>query len=158
MAAHSHPRGERNPPGSDRTPQGGCARRDRPGRGTKRWRAHGTGRPGGGLGSVARDHPRVEYNLEKAVSGPRRRQGQGFRRWLGRKGDFRSELDAQAEGSGALHETIPVLNTTSKRRFLARVEGKGRVSVDGSAGKAISDLSWTPRRRARERCTRPSPC
>jgi flagella basal body P-ring formation protein FlgA len=54
-----------------------------------------------------------------------------------RNGGVRMELDAQAEGSGALHETIPVLNTTSKRRFLARVEGKGRVSVDGSAGKAI---------------------
>jgi flagella basal body P-ring formation protein FlgA len=53
-----------------------------------------------------------------------------------RKGAVRMQVEAQAEASGALHETIPVLNTASKRRFLARVEGKGRVSVDDSAGKA----------------------
>jgi hypothetical protein len=32
---------------------------------------------------------------------------------------------------------IPVLNTTSKRRFLARVEGKGRVSVDASTAQVL---------------------
>jgi flagellar basal body P-ring formation protein FlgA len=48
-------------------------------------------------------------------------------------GGVRMELEAQAQASGALGETIPVLNTASKRRFPARVEGKGRVSVDGSA-------------------------
>ena len=52
-----------------------------------------------------------------------------------RNGPVHMEAEAQAEGSGALHETIPVLNTTSKRRFLARIEGKGRVSVDASAAQ-----------------------
>lgn len=52
-------------------------------------------------------------------------------------GGVRMEFEAQAQGAGALGEAIPVLNTVSKRRFLARVEGKGRVSVDGSAGKGI---------------------
>jgi|CZKE01.1.fsa_nt_gi flagella basal body P-ring formation protein FlgA len=54
-----------------------------------------------------------------------------------RNGGVHMEVEAQAEGSGALHETIPMLNTTSKRRFLARVEGKGRVSVDASAAKVL---------------------
>jgi flagella basal body P-ring formation protein FlgA len=54
-----------------------------------------------------------------------------------RNGGIRMEMDAQAEGSGALHETIPVLNTASKRRFLARVEGKGKVSVDASMAKVL---------------------
>jgi flagella basal body P-ring formation protein FlgA len=45
------------------------------------------------------------------------------------------ELEAVAEGSGAVGETIPVLNPDSHKRFLARVEGKGRVSVGWSAGK-----------------------
>ena len=52
-----------------------------------------------------------------------------------RNGGARLDLEAQAEGSGALGETIPVRNPTSHKRFLARVEGKGRVSVDASANK-----------------------
>jgi flagella basal body P-ring formation protein FlgA len=53
--------------------------------------------------------------------------------------DFRSgathlELEAQAEASGAVGETIPVRNPDSHKRFLARVEGKGRVSVGPPAG------------------------
>jgi flagella basal body P-ring formation protein FlgA len=54
-----------------------------------------------------------------------------------RNGGVRMEVDAQAEASGALHETIPVLNTSSKKQFLARVEGKGRVSVDASTAKVL---------------------
>jgi flagella basal body P-ring formation protein FlgA len=52
-------------------------------------------------------------------------------------GGVRMELEAKAQASGAIGETILVLNTVSKRQFLARVEGRGRVSVGGSAGKAI---------------------
>jgi flagella basal body P-ring formation protein FlgA len=54
-----------------------------------------------------------------------------------RNGGVRMQVEAQAEASGALHETIAVLNTTSKRRFLARVEGKGKVSVDASTAKVL---------------------
>jgi flagella basal body P-ring formation protein FlgA len=39
------------------------------------------------------------------------------------------ELEAEAEASGSAGETIPVRNPSSKNRFFARVEGKGRVSV-----------------------------
>jgi len=38
-------------------------------------------------------------------------------------------LDGEAEASGAVGATIPVLNRDSRRRFLARVEGKGKVAV-----------------------------
>jgi flagella basal body P-ring formation protein FlgA len=51
-----------------------------------------------------------------------------------RNGAAHLELEAQAEASGSVGETIPVLNPTSHKRFLARVEGKGRVSV-GPASK-----------------------
>jgi flagella basal body P-ring formation protein FlgA len=54
-----------------------------------------------------------------------------------RNGGVRMEVAAQAESSGALHETIPILNTSSKKRFLARVEGKGEVSVDASTAKVL---------------------
>jgi flagella basal body P-ring formation protein FlgA len=52
-----------------------------------------------------------------------------------RNGGAHLELEAQAEGSGAVGETIPVRNPESHRRFLARVEGKGRVSVGPAASK-----------------------
>ena len=39
------------------------------------------------------------------------------------------ELDAQAEASGSAGDTIAVRNPISNKRFQARVEGKGRVSV-----------------------------
>jgi flagella basal body P-ring formation protein FlgA len=39
------------------------------------------------------------------------------------------ELDAVAEGAGAIGETIPVQNPDSHKRFTARVVGKGKVSV-----------------------------
>jgi flagella basal body P-ring formation protein FlgA len=39
------------------------------------------------------------------------------------------ELEAEAEASGSTGDTIPVRNTISNRRFPARVEGKGRVSI-----------------------------
>jgi flagellar basal body P-ring formation protein FlgA len=45
------------------------------------------------------------------------------------------KLDARAEGSGALGQTIPVRNLTTQKRFLARVDGKGRVSVEDSGEK-----------------------
>jgi|SRR5579864_2098835 len=45
------------------------------------------------------------------------------------------EMEAQAERSGTTGEIIPVRNLTSQKRFQARVEGKGRVSVGASAGQ-----------------------
>jgi flagella basal body P-ring formation protein FlgA len=39
------------------------------------------------------------------------------------------ELDAEAEGSGSAGESISVRNPSSQKRFQARVDGKGRVSV-----------------------------
>jgi flagella basal body P-ring formation protein FlgA len=47
------------------------------------------------------------------------------------------EAQGRAEASGALHEIIPVLNPASKKRFLARIEGKGLVSVDMSTAKVL---------------------
>jgi flagella basal body P-ring formation protein FlgA len=52
-----------------------------------------------------------------------------------RNGAAHLELDAEAEASGAVGETIPVRNPESHKRFLARVEGKGRVSVDFPPGR-----------------------
>jgi flagella basal body P-ring formation protein FlgA len=42
------------------------------------------------------------------------------------------EFEAVADGSGAVGENIPVLNPDSHKRFTARVEGKGKVSVGSS--------------------------
>jgi len=42
------------------------------------------------------------------------------------------EFEAQAQASGSAGQTIPVLNPVSKKRFQARVEGKGKVSVKGT--------------------------
>ena len=44
------------------------------------------------------------------------------------------ELEAQADASGAIGETIPVRNPTSNNRFRARVEGKGQVAVEAAGG------------------------
>jgi flagella basal body P-ring formation protein FlgA len=49
------------------------------------------------------------------------------------------KLEAQAEGSGALGQTIPLRNLTSQKRFLARVEGKGRVTVNDSGERNPND-------------------
>jgi len=46
-----------------------------------------------------------------------------------RIGSARLEFEGRAESSGGAGQTIPVLNPDSRRRFLARVESKGRVSV-----------------------------
>ncbi len=46
-----------------------------------------------------------------------------------RAGAARLELEGRAEAAGARGQIIPVSNPDSKRRFLARVEDKGRVSV-----------------------------
>ncbi len=54
-----------------------------------------------------------------------------------RNGAVRMEAQAQAEASGVLDEIIPVLNTSSKKRFLARIEGKGVVSVDPSTARVF---------------------
>jgi len=42
------------------------------------------------------------------------------------------EFEGQAQASGSTGQMIPVLNPVSKKRFPARVEGKGRVSVKGT--------------------------
>ena len=42
------------------------------------------------------------------------------------------EFEGQAQASGSAGQIIPVLNPASKKRFPARVEGKGRVSVKGT--------------------------
>ena len=49
-----------------------------------------------------------------------------------REGGALLQLNGQAQASGAVGQTIPVLNTMSKKRFQARVEAKGKVSVGGS--------------------------
>jgi flagella basal body P-ring formation protein FlgA len=49
-----------------------------------------------------------------------------------RNGGARLELEARAEGSGAVGEIIYVRNPNSHRRFRARVEGTGRVAVDAT--------------------------
>jgi flagella basal body P-ring formation protein FlgA len=49
-----------------------------------------------------------------------------------RDGAARLELDAVAEASGDAGEFIPVRNPSSGRRFRARVEASGRVSVDAA--------------------------
>jgi flagella basal body P-ring formation protein FlgA len=46
------------------------------------------------------------------------------------------KLDARAEGSGAHGQMISVLNPATQKRFWARIEGKGRVSVDGSGAQS----------------------
>jgi flagella basal body P-ring formation protein FlgA len=45
------------------------------------------------------------------------------------------KLDARAENSGSVGQIIAVRNPDSQKRFLARVEGKGKVSVDGSGAE-----------------------
>jgi flagella basal body P-ring formation protein FlgA len=46
-----------------------------------------------------------------------------------RSGGAYLRFEATAEASGAVGQVIPVTNPVSKKRFSARVEGKGRVSV-----------------------------
>lgn len=46
-----------------------------------------------------------------------------------RAGAMRLELDARAEGSGSTGQTIAVSNPLTHRRFRARIEGKGRVTL-----------------------------
>ena len=49
-------------------------------------------------------------------------------------GNARLEFEAQTEASGVAGQTVPVVNPVSKKRFKARVEGKGRVSVGTGKG------------------------
>jgi flagella basal body P-ring formation protein FlgA len=48
------------------------------------------------------------------------------------QGAARLRLEGVAQGAGVAGDTIPVENPVSKRRFPARVEGKGKVLVKGS--------------------------
>lgn len=43
------------------------------------------------------------------------------------------QMDARAEGAAARGEPVPVRNPATQKRFLARVDGQGRVSVGGSS-------------------------
>jgi flagella basal body P-ring formation protein FlgA len=52
-----------------------------------------------------------------------------------RNGGAQLELEAQAEGSGAVGEIIYVRNPDSHRRFRARVEGSGRAAVDATGAE-----------------------
>jgi len=52
-----------------------------------------------------------------------------------RNGAAHLELDAKAEAAGVPGSLIPVRNLISNRRFRARVEGEGKVSVDLTAQK-----------------------
>jgi len=54
-----------------------------------------------------------------------------------RDGGALLEMEGTAEASGAFGEIIGVRNPISKKRFPARVEGKGRVSVDAAAAKVM---------------------
>jgi flagella basal body P-ring formation protein FlgA len=45
------------------------------------------------------------------------------------------KLDARAEGSGTIGQTIPVRSLDSQKRFLARVDGKDHVSIGVSIGE-----------------------
>jgi flagella basal body P-ring formation protein FlgA len=47
-----------------------------------------------------------------------------------RAGAARLQFEARADASGAVGDTIPVRNSDSGQRFMARVQGKGKVSVD----------------------------
>jgi flagella basal body P-ring formation protein FlgA len=47
-------------------------------------------------------------------------------------GGARLTLEARAESSGSRGEMVLISNPVSSRRFRARVEGKGRVSVNSS--------------------------
>jgi flagella basal body P-ring formation protein FlgA len=53
-----------------------------------------------------------------------------------RDGAARLELDGVAEASGGVGEFIPVRNPASGKRFRARVEAPGRVSVDAAQNPA----------------------
>jgi flagella basal body P-ring formation protein FlgA len=46
-----------------------------------------------------------------------------------RSGGTLLEMEGRAEASGAIGDTIPVSNPSSKKVFRARIEGKGKVSV-----------------------------
>jgi flagella basal body P-ring formation protein FlgA len=45
------------------------------------------------------------------------------------------KLEARAEATGTRGQTIPVRNLDSQKRFLARVDGKGRVSIGDPAAE-----------------------
>lgn len=53
-----------------------------------------------------------------------------------RNGAARLELEAVAEASGMAGEFIPIVNPSSRKRFRARVEAVGRVSVDAAPAPA----------------------
>lgn len=47
-----------------------------------------------------------------------------------RSGNAHLKFEARAAGSGCVGETVPVLNPASSKRFQARIEAKGKVSVE----------------------------
>jgi flagella basal body P-ring formation protein FlgA len=54
------------------------------------------------------------------------------------------EFEAQAQASGSAGQIIPVLNPVSNKRFPARIEGKGKVSVNGTPSvNGISPVKGT---------------
>jgi flagella basal body P-ring formation protein FlgA len=50
-------------------------------------------------------------------------------------GSAHLKFEARAEAPGAVGDAIPVRNPASGKRFLAKVQGTGRVFVDGSAAR-----------------------
>jgi flagella basal body P-ring formation protein FlgA len=50
-------------------------------------------------------------------------------------GGVRLAMEAKAEGSGAAGDVISVRNPETRRRFQARVEARGRVSVSAAGDK-----------------------
>jgi flagella basal body P-ring formation protein FlgA len=94
------------------------------------------------IGEVAGKWPRVPIRAGTAIrtdllENPREIMRGDTVRVEVRDGGAHLELEATAEGSGAYGEIISVLNPISKKRFPARVEGKGRVSVGAAAAKVI---------------------
>lgn len=49
-------------------------------------------------------------------------------------GDTQLELTAKAEGTGSIGDVILVRNPSSQKRFLARIEAPGKVSIDAGKG------------------------
>jgi flagella basal body P-ring formation protein FlgA len=49
------------------------------------------------------------------------------------------KLEARAEGSGAIGQIIPVRNLDSQKQFLARIDGKGRVTVGDSGERNFTN-------------------
>ncbi len=85
------------------------------------------------IGRAARRTLAPGQVLRPALLGPARAVARGdLVRVEARAGDARLEVEARAEANGAVGDRIPVRNPQNKRRFLARVDGPGRVTALGS--------------------------